>query len=298
MKRDLYVPYRTPQGCHDVPFIYLFDGNDLVNGQDIVGRLNMKLDSDSQFILRRIAGASSVAEFFSYRNNSGSYVWQPPISVLGPTGGVSNQGDISVLPEKVYGGTQAAGQIRFDLLNVAKAVADSGGSDFVAYIAFQGVKRFPYDIEPAPCAYRLRSYEYVLNIPAVDWIRGQYRRFNVKIEHTGDFELDSIVQIDATNVPVPRTGVFNYMLYDPHKWQMMSAPVPDSIITDPLNGILGTDVAPMPGVFPAPAMLYPRLSQIIIDLYAVQSISQGDCWQIIFRGQERIPLRGDAPVYA
>jgi hypothetical protein len=296
--RDLYTPYQTPQGCHDSPFIYLFDGNDLVNGTDQIGKLSQKLDADSEFLLRRIAGAQSVAQFFSVRNNSGSYVWMPPISVLGPTGGVSNQGDISFPFEKSYGGTAAAGQIRFDVLTVTKALAPSGGSDFIAAIAFQGVKRFPWDVEAPPCPYRLRSFEYTLAIPVVDWVRGQYRRFHVKIDKTGDFELDSISQINATNIPDTRTGVFNYMLYDPHKWQMMSAPVPDGLIVDQLNGILVTDPAPMPGVFPAPAMLYPRLSQIIVDLYATQSTPQGDCWQIIFRGMERIPLDGNAPVYS
>ncbi len=296
--RDLYQPYKTPQGCHDVPFIYLFEGNTLTNGSDQINKLSVKLDSDAGFILRRIAGAQSVAEFFSYRNNSGSYVWLPPISTLGPTGGLSNQADISVAPEKLYGGLDAAGQIRFDLLTVAKAVALSGGTDFIAAIAFQGVKRFPWDVEEPPCPYRLRSFEYTLPIPSVDWVRGQYRRFSVKIDKTGDFELDSISQINATNIPDTRTGVFNYMLYDPHKWQMMSAPVPDGLIVDQLNGILTSDPAPMPGVFPAPAMLYPRLSQIIVDLYATQSVPQGDCWQIIFRGQERIPLMGNAPVYS
>jgi hypothetical protein len=296
--RDLYSPYKTPPSCHDVPFIYLFDGNDLTNGTDIINRLSVKLDADAGFILRRIAGAQSVAQFFSYRNNSGSYVWTPPASTQGPTGGLSNQGDIGVGPEKLYGGLDAAGQIRFDLLQVAKAVALSGGTDFIAAIAFQGVKRFPWDVEEPPCPYRPRSFEYTLAIPAVDWVRGQYRRFSVKIDKTGDFELDSISQINATNIPDTRTGVFNYMLYDPHKWQMMSAPVPDGLIVDQLNGILTTDPAPMPGVFPSPAMLYPRLSQIIVDLYATQSTQQGDCWQIIFRGQERIPLSGNAPVYS
>lgn len=290
--RNLYTPYRTPQGCHDVPFIYLFDGNSLTNGADFVNQLSLKTDADSEFILRRIAGASSVGQFFSYRNSSRSYAIKPPVSTIG------QQADMSVLPEKFYGNSGGAGVIRFDILNVAKAVALSGGTDFLAYIAFQGAKRFPWDIQPAPCAYRLRSYDYVLSIPAVDWVRGEYRRFTVKIENTGDWEMDSIVQVNGTNVPDSRTGVFNYMLYTPQKWQMMSAPVPDSIITDPLNPLLTTDPAPMPGVFPCPALLYPRLSQIVIDLYAVQSTPQGDCWQIIFRGQERIPLRGDAPVYA
>jgi hypothetical protein len=297
--RDLYQPYKTPPGCHDVPFIYLFEGNDLTNGTDLINRLSVKLDDDAGFILRRIAGAQSVAQFFTYRNNSGGYVWLPPMSTLGPTGGNSNQADISVTPEKFYGGLSAAGQIRFDVLNVQKAVALSGGSDFIAAIAYQGVKRFPWDIkEPTVCPYRLRSFEYTLPIPSVDWVRGQYRRFSVKIDKTGDFELDSISQVNATNIPDTRTGVFNYMLYDPHHWQMMSAPVPDGLIIDQLNGILTTDPAPMPGVFPCPAMLYPRLSQIVVDLYATQSVPQGDCWQIVFRGMERIPLSANAPVYS
>ena len=98
--RNLYTPYQTPQGCHDVPFIYLFDATALTDGLDFVNQLGIKMDSDSKFILRRIAGAQSVGKFFTYRNASSSYVWKPPISVLGPTGGLSNQGDIGVLPEK------------------------------------------------------------------------------------------------------------------------------------------------------------------------------------------------------
>ena len=239
--------------------------------------------------MRRIAGASSVSRFFSYRNSSSSYVWKPPIAVLG------QQADIGIPRGKRY---PRSGQIRFDLLNVQKAVAASGGTDFLAYIAFQGARRFPYEIDHEICPYRTRSYQYVLNIPAVDWVRGQYRTFTKKIQNTGDFELHRIIQVNATNVPSERVGVFNYMLYDPHGWQMMSAPVPDSYICDQINGILTTDPSPMPGVFPAPGMLYPRMSHIKVDLYATQSVAQGDCWQIIFDGIERIPLSGNEPVYA
>ena len=291
--RDLYQPYRTPPGCHDSPYIYLYDATALTNGLDYVDQLSQRLDADSEFILRRIAGASSVAPFFTYRSNTGRYIWQPPAAL-----GTGNQGDIGVPNELGYGGRQAAGQIRFDLLQVSKAVALSGGTDFLSYIAFQGVKRFPWDRAPVPCPYRLRAYEYTLNIPAVDWTRGQYRRFSVKIDHTGDFELDRIVQINATNVPDQRVGVFNYLIYDPNQWQMMSLPVPDSYICDTSNGILTTDPSPMPGIFPCPAMLYPRMSLITIDLYATQSTPQGDCWQILLIGQERIPLSGEAPVYS
>ena len=176
------------------------------------------------------------------------------------------------------------------MLGVAKAVALSGGTDYLSYIAFQGAKRFPYDVVEAQCPYRLRSYEYVLHVPSVDWARGQYARFSVKVDHGFDFELDSICQINATNIPNTRVGVFNYMLYDPNRFQLMSLPVPDSYIVDQINGILTTDPAPMPGVFPCPAMLYPRLTHITLDLYATQSTPQGDCWEIVFRGMERIPV--------
>jgi len=292
--RDLYQPYRTPPGCHDSPYIYLYDGNSLTDGLDYVDQLSQRLDADSEFILRRIAGFTSTAQFFTYRDNVGRYIWTPPATAQG----FGQQADIGVPFELGYGGRQAAGQIRFDLLNVQKSLATSGGTDFLAYIAFQGVKRFPWDRAPVPCPYRLRAYEYVLNIPAVDWTRGQYRRFSVKIDRTGDFELDRIVQVNATNVPDTRVGVFNYLLYDPNQWQMMSLPVPDSYICDTSNGILTTDPAPMPGIFPCPAMLYPRMSLITIDLYATQSTPQGDCWQILLIGQERIPLSGEAPVYS
>jgi hypothetical protein len=286
--RNLYTPYQTPQGCHDVPFIYLFDGTALTNTLDFVNQLGIKMDSDSKFILRRIAGAQSVGQFFTYRNASSSYVWKPPIWTGSPGGTAAqgNQADIGVLPEKIY---PENGQIRFDVLGVQKAVAASGGTDFLSYIAFQGAKRFPYDVVEAPCPYRLRSYEYVLHIPAVDWIRGQYKRFSIKVDHGFDFELDSITQENATDTPNVRTGVFNYMLYDPNRFQLMSLPVPDGLIVDQINGILTTDPAPMPGVFPCPAMLYPRLTHITLDLYATQSTPQGDCWEIVFRGMERIP---------
>lgn len=288
---SLYTPYRTPPGCHDVPYIYMFDANGLTNGLDYTASpdLAVKIDGDADFILRRIAGASSVAEFFTYRNRSQSYVWKPPAAVAGPSA------NITVRPEKFY---PKSGQIRFDVLNVAKAVALSGGTDFLAYLAFQGVKRFPYEIPQELCPYRTRAYEYILNVPSVDWTRGQYRRFTVKIQNTGDFELHRIVQVNATNVPDTRVGVFNYWLYDPSNWRMSSAPVPDSYIVDQSNGILQSDPAPMPDVWPCPGMLYPRTTQIKVDLYATQSTPQGDCWQISFIGLERIPLEGDAPVYA
>jgi hypothetical protein len=286
---NLYTPYQTPAGCHDSPFIYLFDGNDLTNGADYVSRLSLKTDGDSEFILRRVAGVSSVGRFFTYRNPSSSYVWKPPAAVSG------QQADIGIPGGKIY---PPNGIIRFDVLGVAKAVAASGGTDFLAYIAFQGAKRFPYEKKLEDCPYRTRSYQYVLNIPSVDWTRGTYRRFTKKVQNTGDFELLRIIQVNATNVPDIRTGVFNYILYDSHGWQMMSGPVPDSYICDQINGILTTDAAPMPGVFPAPGMLYPRMSHIKVDLFATESVAQGDCWQIIFDGIERIPLSGDEPVYA
>jgi hypothetical protein len=297
--RNLYTPYRTPPGCHDVPFIYLFDGNDLTNGIDIFNQLSVKMDSDSQFILRRIAGTQSIADFFSYRNADSSYVWQPPAWTRGMNAafGNSNQGDIGVLPEKFYPDN---GLIRFDLGTVDKAVALSGGTDFLAYIAFQGAKRFPYDVQEPACPYRPRGKQYVLDIPTVTWTRGQYKRFSVKIDGGYDFELLRLNQLDngttippsGGGIPVPaanRVGVFNYMLYDPHKFQLMSAPVPDSYIIDQINGIAAGDPSPCPGVFPCPGMLYPSQSQIIVDLYAVQSTPQGSQWQIVFDGMERIP---------
>ena len=184
---------------------------------------------------------------------------------------------------------------------MTKAVAVSGGTDFLAYIAFQGAKRFPYDVVQAPCPYRLRSYQYTLEIPQVTWTRGQYKRFTIKIDHGFDFELHRLDQLDTSThtagsgggIPLPanqRVGVFNYMLYDPNRFQLMSAPTPDSVIIDQINGIFGADTAPMPGVFPCPGMLYPRLTQITVDLYAVQSAAQNDAFQIIFDGMERIPI--------
>jgi hypothetical protein len=296
---NLYQPYQTPPGCHDVPFIYLFNGNNLTQGIDYINSLSQKTDSDSQFILRRIAGAPSVGQFFSYRNASSSYVWKPPISVLSPINGFgSNQGDISVVPEKYY---PENGQIRFDLRIIAKALAASGGTDFLAYIAFQGAKRYPWDIVEPPCPYTLKSFQYVLNIPAVTWTRGQYQRFNIRIDRGYDFELLRLGQLDtSTHVPpsgggvrlpaTSRVGIFNYMLYDPNRFQLMSDPVPDSYIIDQLNGIFPADPSPMPGVFPVPGMLYPQNTQIVVDLYAVQSVALNHSIQIIFDGLERWPI--------
>ena len=296
---NLYVPYQTPPNCHDVPFIYVYDATQLVNGQSYRNTLGVSLDADAQFILRRIAGAQSVAPYFTYRNDSGSYVAQPAFSTLGPASQLSNACDISVVPEKPYGNAQAAGQIKFDVVNVAKAVAATGGTDYLAYIAFAGVKRFPWNRGSlvAACRYYRRSYEYVLNIPGVTWTRGQYMRFVIKVDHGFDFELQGIAQLNGTNVPAIQTGVFNYLLYSPERWHMMSDPVPDSYIVDTLTPLITTDPATMPGTFPSPPMLYPFNSQIVVDLYATQSTPQGDCWQIVFRGQERVPLGGDSPMY-
>lgn len=287
--RDLYKAYETPPGCHDVPFIYLYDATELTNGRSYTD-LALKLDGDSDFILRRIAGVGTLTNFFAYRNASGSYVWQPLVALA------AAQADISVGPEKIY---PIDSQIRFDTGIINKRTARTGGTDYLSYIAFQGAKRFHSESQDNPCDYRPRSYQYVLNIPAVDWVRGQYKRFSVRIDATGDFELQRIIQVNGTNVPDIRVGVFFYQLYDPNRWPMMSAPVPDGFIIDQQSDILAADGdVVVPGVFPVPSMLYPRMSQIIVDLWATMSTPQGDCWQIMFDGVERIPLDGNAPVYS
>ena len=195
---NLYSPYLTPPGCHDAPYIYVFDGTGLTNGTTVNNTLSLKLDGDADFILRRIAGASSIAQFFTYRNASNSYVWLPAASVTGP------QADISVAPEKVY---PRDSQIRFDFGGIAKAVAISGGTDFLSYLAFQGVKRFPWSSPVRPCPFTPRSFQYVLNVPAVTWTRPQYMRFSVRVNAGFDFELMRIIQCNGTNVPTNRVGV-------------------------------------------------------------------------------------------
>jgi hypothetical protein len=297
--RNLYSPYQTPRGCHDVPFIYLFDGNSLTNGTDVMDQLSMKVFSDADFYLRRIAGTQSVAEFFSYRNASSSYVWQQPFWTRGINAalGASNQGDIGVVPEKLYPGNSV---IRFDLLTVNKALAVSGGTDWLAYIAFQGVKRFPYDVTEAPCPYTTRAAQYAITVGPVDWTRGNYKRFKIKINRGYDFELLRLQQLDLgqttpasgggiPTVATDRVGNFNYVLYDSNEYQMMSAPVPDSYIIDQTAPIFA-DPSPCPGVFPCPGVLYPATTQIVFDLYAVQSAPQGSIFQIVFDGVERIPV--------
>jgi hypothetical protein len=292
---NLYSPYITPPGCHDVPYIYMFDGTGLTNGTSVNNTLSTKLDGDAEFILRRIAGASSIAQFFAYRNYSNSYAWLPAAAIAGP------QADISVVPEKHY---PRESQIRFDLATITKAVAVSGGTDFLAYLAFQGVKRFPWEKAPYPCpGYITRGYQYVLNVGPVTWTRGNHQRFSVRINAGLDFELHRIIQLDTGTATPPlsggvplvttdRVGVFNYWLYDSSGYPLSNAPVPDSYIIDQISPIFQADPAPMPGVFPCPGILYPRQSQILVDLYAVQSVAQGNVWQIIFDGMERIPVSG------
>ena len=207
---SLRTPYLTPAGCRDRPFIYVFNPDGLGFGAASNQQyLSQKIHGDSDFVLRRVAGWSSFASRFNYRNPSFSSVFSVPLQFATAAGlaGKNSHQDMAVVPEKLY---PAAGQISFDLFGIGLGATGSNG------LIFQGAKRFQGELStgvipatgsayrPNPCPYKLRSYEYTIAVTA-NFAPPVFRRVSAAVENR-EFELYRITQVDITGGGGPGGG--------------------------------------------------------------------------------------------
>ena len=263
--RAIEEPYLIPPGKIDFPYIYIFDASNLTDGLTYQN-LQVRLDGDSDFILRSIIGVPRCIDTFpnggrwAYYNESKSY------AMGNPSTGIGAANNWPVLPEKVY--TLEAGEITFDLYTVLRSVscALDASPVYDSQIGWRGVKRLPLNAgyPPQKSSYQYREIDWTYVYPlTLDWEHLdplRTRRYIQQME-PWDFELLQVLITRTDGVPAPTTGLvtddFSITLYDPNLHSMSNVPVPQSFI----NSAKPTPQTQQQyqSCFPAPSVLYPVL---------------------------------------
>jgi hypothetical protein len=267
-KRPSSLPgrrYLVPQGFSDLPFQYVFNGDDLT--ASAYNNLSIQI-TRGDFILRRIAGVVNVAGSIQLKNRVGAYTSNAPINLP--------DGDWAVIPEQFY---PMGSFLEFDLAAVSPA--RSG-----AQILFQGVRRLavPNRSFPLPSSYEWWPLHYQFVRTATLGAVGAPPVKVIQFIDACDFELWSI------SVTPWGHGQFQATLYDPYVYALSNVPVNDEFLVfsqeDAAGG--GNDLM---SVFPDPPVLYPVNSEIVLELTATVTPSVPLDYRIVFNGIRRRPRR-------
>lgn len=298
MPRILERPYRSPEGTLDAPFVYVFDGTGLTDGQAQVQNLNIQLQGESEFVLRHIAGVNTCVDTaanggkFNYRNPSGSYASGNPSS------GIIVGQNWPVVPEKLY--TENNAGIFFDLYQTLRSfTACRGPSIYLSQIAFFGVKRFSrgagYPTRQTPYQYRECKYGYGFNL-TINWnhfssgtVEAPPQTFQVVMDRY-DFELQRLAISSLTNGNTGglTTEDFRIMLYDSNLHQLSSLPLNQGFLNS-ARPTPATTHQYQPAF--APMMLYPVGSSIKFDITSMlcDAVDSPQTYNLFFEGQWRVP---------
>lgn len=285
------IPYKTPEGFVDDPFIYVFDGAGLTDGVNALNLAQPILLRDD-FILRRIVGVRGLTTTgFLYRSPTGSERSSAPF-VPGNNYGVA--------PELLYPGES---QIGFDLITVARAAIACGADPILAAarIGFQGVRRrralASFAVGHFESAYRYYEIPFSYSFPlSVDWFHyvvapntESVRSFGLLISNY-DFELQTI-RVTRTNGvaagTVPTTEEFSAAFYDASGYNRLSSGML------PLSWWNQRRAANFNSVFPVPSMVYPVGTEIRFDIQSNICNTDPDfprTYQIDFQGVARKPV--------
>jgi hypothetical protein len=235
---ELDEPYQAPPGTFDQPFIYVYDADDLPDGQER-RFANIKTFSGPDFLMRRVAGHDRACTDFQLRDVLGRLVCHEPVKTAG-------FGEFTLIPEMMF---PSASGITFDLLPVAKTL--NGCDQSLAQIVFQGVRRFKGYRRPPSYPYWEDDFSYTPDI-SLDYGPGTTRRYSIDI-HDFDFELlricETIINPSGGGGPVVPGGshqAFKFQLYDQVYEQVFSAPIIDDLIMDNSSSYQG--ITPVPGI--------------------------------------------------
>jgi len=276
---------------YEQPYFAVFDADIAAAGQTPLTdglsyqNLQVNLNSDADFLLRRIAGVNNCATSFRLFNQTGAYLQSK--SIIAPV-------DYLCVPQQKY---NLGSQIRFDLYNVnlQSRSYGVGGSinNYWSQIAFQGVKVFP-NLSPyeTPYKYYLRPFAYTQSVTVSNTGRiasayqGLQGSQQITVEmHDYDFELQYIellITLSGGSQIVSDTYV-KIMLYDQYQSQFFSRPVLDSYInyTSANNS----------SVWPCPTIVYPVGSFIRFDVWSLLTQTQVPATlQVTFGGMWRKAL--------
>ena len=169
--------YTPPLGFYDQPFYYVFDAQSLTDGALAYNQFVNMIPGIGDFVLRRIVGLDRVLQNvnsavspappnsgqYQFRDNNGAYLSASPIyqGAGGPGTESANTSDLAVIPEIWY---PDKGSVRFDLLRILRAIADTQSANpiYSAQLGFGGVRRLPGTSPLVPSfQYKPRQYSYV-----------------------------------------------------------------------------------------------------------------------------------------
>jgi hypothetical protein len=293
--------YQAPPGFYDIPYTYpanFGDVNVTKLGQPVMG-MRVPLDGDSEFILRRVAGAASfnvtaTPQGFQVYDAIGrrffsSPVWESANYLL----------DIPVVPEKGY---PPAGQILYDIANFRPAIKMSGASPaagiYYGQIAFQGVRRYPGALVKPGYRYRESPFTYTtritINWNAYVWSGGlpvtpnAPRQFIVPVNDY-EFELLGVRLFDVRTGAFPTAITMYFHLYDRLNRTVSKSPLVDVLafenVTAPGLGLLYNTFSP--------GLIYPAGGQIKFDVYSMLMSAElgppAPVYEIEFFGIRRLP---------
>jgi len=297
--------YEAPPGYYDEPYMYPFDFDmaaPALFGAPAMG-LQVALDGDSDFLLRRVVGAYNLSVA-----GPGGFV--PGLQVYDAVGRKffsqpidPNQAwnaDIALAPEKWY---PASGQIWFDLALYNPSFRVSGPTPasgiFWGQMAFQGVRRFrgvlakpTYTYKEKPFVYR--APQVTLNWNAYLWGGGlplspsAPQTFVVPVNDY-DFELLGMALVDAATGAYPWAldPPFKMTLYNQVQKAVYRRPVlPCYIFANAWPGIMWSSFSP--------GIVYGAGSQIKFDIHSLLLAADlgppAPVYDIMFFGVRRIPV--------
>lgn len=107
------IQYTPPEGTYDLPFIWVYNGTGLTNGQDAPNQFVYIIGGWGDFYLRRVVGAGSVlapgvGTFKMYDRQRNAVQSEPKFCTV-------NTDDSMMVPQLEYKETEV---IRFDLTGV------------------------------------------------------------------------------------------------------------------------------------------------------------------------------------
>lgn len=276
--------YRTPEGYHDMPYVHVYDGDALTDGQNYQNISTAVADSSAAFILRQVMGRDKIAARMQLRAD-----YAP---LTGADYGVVLPRTYPVAPERFI---PLGGLLALDLWTVARANRVAGQvTIFFAQLAFQGVRRWKGPgAYPAASTYPYTEKPFVYDLAfTVNWVGTDPnpRQFVIPINDTADFELQRITLVRTSRAGVPTNVIpdseLKLQLYDNFGERLSNAPVLDVYLNDAANG---TTHFYHP-VFPVPSVLYHRQGSLRFDVVSLLTAPMSpSIYQICFCGVRRVP---------
>ena len=264
-------PYHVPDGYQDFPFAYVFQPSSLTTGNNYLD-IQVALQGDSDFILRRITGVTSVVDTsanggrWNYKNPSRQY------ANGNPTTGIVAFKNWPVVPEKLFKYNEA---IWIDLYDVNVSTNICGGTPIPwGCIAFFGVKRFArgqgYPLQTTTYKYKEmpQRYELSLTISQPAFAAGTTSpnppQRIVQVMDNYDFELLRIQVGQQGSTGTLLTQDFAVTLYDRNMHQTSNNPLPQGFINAGQSS--PSAKPPYQALWPVPSLVYPAGSSITLDI--------------------------------